>query len=63
MVTRDSDHFVNNLEEQVSVFMFLSDRVAQLYPQASDSLFVASYVSQGCGGGIVTRLRMGQMPE
>jgi hypothetical protein len=32
------------------------NRVAQLYPQASGSLFVASYDSQGYGGGIRTRL-------
>jgi hypothetical protein len=30
--------------------------VAQLYPQALGSLFVASYDSQGYGGGIWTRL-------
>jgi hypothetical protein len=35
-----------NLEEQVPVFMSPSDRVAQLYPQAPGSLFVAFYVSQ-----------------
>jgi hypothetical protein len=33
------------------------NRVAQLYPQALGSLFVASYVSQGYGGGIPTRLQ------
>jgi hypothetical protein len=30
--------------------------MAQLYPQALGSLFVASYDSQGYGGGIRTRL-------
>jgi hypothetical protein len=30
--------------------------VAQLYPLALGSLFVASYDSQGYGGGILTRL-------
>jgi hypothetical protein len=29
--------------------------VAQLYPQALGSLFVAFYDSQGYGGGILTR--------
>jgi hypothetical protein len=36
--------------------MSSSDRVAQLYPQALGSLFVAFYDSQGYGGGILTRL-------
>jgi hypothetical protein len=36
-----------------------SDRVAQLYPQAPGSLFVAFYGSRGYGGGILTRLRTG----
>jgi hypothetical protein len=39
--------------------MFLSDRVAQLYPQGPVSLFVAFYNSQGSGGGILTHLHMG----
>jgi hypothetical protein len=30
--------------------------VVQLYPQALGSIFVASYDSQGYGGGIGTRL-------
>jgi hypothetical protein len=30
--------------------------VAQLYPRALGSLFVTSYDSQGCGGGILTHL-------
>jgi hypothetical protein len=33
--------------------------VTQLYPQAMESLFVASYDSQGYGGGIRTRLHAG----
>jgi hypothetical protein len=33
--------------------------VARLYPQALGSLFVASYDSQGYGGGILPRLNMG----
>jgi hypothetical protein len=39
-----------NLEGQVSVFISPRKRVAQLYPRALCSLFVASYDSQGCGG-------------
>jgi hypothetical protein len=35
------------------------DRVAQLYPQAPGSLFVAFYDSQGYGGGILIRLHTG----
>jgi hypothetical protein len=42
---------------QVSVFMSPSDRVAQLYPQAPGSLFVAFYDSQVYGGGILTFLQ------
>jgi hypothetical protein len=45
-----------NLEGQVPVFIYPSYRVAQLYPRALGSLFVASYDSQGYGGGILTRL-------
>jgi hypothetical protein len=48
-----------NLEDQVPVFMSLSDRVTQLYPQAPSFFFVAFYVSQGYGGSIVTRLHSG----
>jgi hypothetical protein len=36
-----------------------SDRVAQLYPQAPDSLFIAFYDWQGYGGGILIRLHEG----
>jgi hypothetical protein len=38
------------------------NRVAQLYPRALGSLSVASYDSQGYGGGIVTHLYKGQFP-
>jgi hypothetical protein len=36
-----------NLEDKVSVFMSISDKVVQLYLQAEGSLFVAFYNSQG----------------
>jgi hypothetical protein len=36
-----------------------SDRLAQLYPQAPGSLFVAFYDSQRYGGGILTCLHTG----
>jgi hypothetical protein len=45
-----------NLEDQVPVFIYPRNRVARLYPQALGSLFVASYDSQGYGGGIRLRL-------
>jgi hypothetical protein len=48
-----------NLEDQVSVFMSSRHRVAQLYPQAPGSLFVAFYDSQGYGGDIRPRLHKG----
>jgi hypothetical protein len=51
-----------NLEDQVSVFMSSSDRVAQLYPQTPGSLFVAFYDSQWYSGGILTRLHTGKIP-
>jgi hypothetical protein len=44
----------SNLEGQVPVFP--RNRVAQLYPQVLDSLFVASYDSESYGGGILTSL-------
>jgi hypothetical protein len=65
-IPRDSWHILlsqvrdsPNLEDQVPVFMSPRDRVAQLYLQAPGSLFVASYDSQGYGGGVRTRLHMG----
>jgi hypothetical protein len=45
-----------NLEGQAPVFISLRNRVTQLYPQALGSIFVASYDSQNCGGGIRPRL-------
>jgi hypothetical protein len=48
-----------NLEGQVPVFIFSRNGVAQLYPQALGSIFVASYDSQGYGEGIRTRLHTG----
>jgi hypothetical protein len=44
------EHSIPNLEDQVTVFMSPSDRVAQLYPQALGSLFIAFYNLQGYGG-------------
>jgi hypothetical protein len=49
----------SNLECQVPVFISPRNRVAQLYPQALGSLFVASYDSQNHGGGIRPRLHTG----
>jgi hypothetical protein len=45
-----------NLEDQVPVFVSPRNRVTRLYPQALGPLFVASYDSQGYGGGNRTRL-------
>jgi hypothetical protein len=45
-----------NLEGQVPLFISPITTVAQLYPQALGFLFVASYDSQGYGGGIRPRL-------
>jgi hypothetical protein len=50
-------HFLN-LESQVPVFISPRNRVAQLYPQATDSLFV-TYNKQGYSGGIRTCLHVG----
>jgi hypothetical protein len=49
-----------NLEGQVPIFISPRNRVAQLYPQVLGTLYVASYYSQGCGGGIRTRLHRGK---
>jgi hypothetical protein len=46
----------SNLEGQVPVFISPRNRVARLYSQALGSFFVASYDSQGYGGGIRPRL-------
>jgi hypothetical protein len=51
-----------NLEGQVPAFIFPRSRVAQLYSQALGFLFVASYDSQGYGGGIQTSLHAGIPP-
>jgi hypothetical protein len=48
-----------NMEGQVPVFISPRNRVARLYPQVLGSLFVASYVSQGYGGGTQPRLHTG----
>jgi hypothetical protein len=48
-----------NLEGQVPVFISPRSRVSLLYPQALGSLFVASYDSQGYGGGIRPRPHTG----
>jgi hypothetical protein len=48
-----------NLEDQVLVFMSPSNGVAQLYPQAPGSLFVAFQDSQGYAGGILTHRHTG----
>jgi hypothetical protein len=48
-----------NLEGQVPILISPKNRVAQIYPQELGSLFIASYDSQGYGGGIRTRLNTG----
>jgi hypothetical protein len=48
-----------NLEGQVPIFISPRNRVAQLYPWALGSLFVASYDLQGYGGVILTCLHLG----
>jgi hypothetical protein len=50
-----------NLEGEVLVFISPRNRVAQLNPRALGSLPVASYDSQGYGGGIRTRLLRGSI--
>jgi hypothetical protein len=45
-----------NQEGQVPVFISPRNRVAQFYPHALASLFVASYNLQGYGGGNQTRI-------
>jgi hypothetical protein len=50
-----------NLEGQVPLFISLRSRVAQLYPEALGSDFIASYGSQGYGGGIRTHLNTGAL--
>jgi hypothetical protein len=50
-----------NIEGQVPVFILPRNRVAQLYPRALGSLFVASYDSQDNGGDILSCLHTGQV--
>jgi hypothetical protein len=50
------------LKGQVPIFISRRKRVDQLYPQALGSLFVASCVSQGCGGNIRNRLHTDRAP-
>jgi hypothetical protein len=52
-----------NLGEQATVFSSPRNRVARLYIQALGSLLVASYDSQGYGGGIRPRLHTGYCLE
>jgi hypothetical protein len=47
------------LEVQVAVFISHRDRMSRLYPQALGPLFVASYNSQGYGGGMRSGLHTG----
>jgi hypothetical protein len=49
----------SSLEGQVPVFISPRNMVVQLYPRALGSLSVASYDSQGYGGGILSRLHAG----
>jgi hypothetical protein len=51
-----------NLEGHVPVFISPSNRVAQLCPRALGSHFIASYDSQGSGGGILSLLHTGVSP-
>jgi hypothetical protein len=51
----------HNLEGQVPVFISPRNRVAQLYPQAVGSCFVASYDSQGYGRGVRNCLLRGYL--
>jgi hypothetical protein len=48
-----------HLEGQVPVFVSPRNKVAQSFPRALGSLFVAIYNYQGCGGGILTSLHSG----
>jgi hypothetical protein len=52
-----------NLEGQACVFMSLSDRVAQLHPQAPGSFPVSFHDSQDYGGGILVRLHTRQYSQ
>jgi hypothetical protein len=48
-----------NLDGKLPLFISPRNRVARLYLQALGSLFIASYDSQGYGGGIRTNLHRG----
>jgi hypothetical protein len=50
------------LEVQVTAFISPRNRVSLFYTQALGSHFVASYDSQGYGGGIRPRLHTGVIP-
>jgi hypothetical protein len=52
-----------NLEGHVPRFISPMNKVAQLYPQTLDSLFVAFYDSKRYSGGIQTHLYMGNHKE
>jgi hypothetical protein len=52
-----------NLEGQVPTFTSPRNRVARLYPHTLGSIFVASYVWQGYGGGIRPLLHTGFLTE
>jgi hypothetical protein len=54
-------HPTLNVENQVSVFMYPSDRVAQLHPESPGSPFIAFNDLQGYGGDILIRLHTGQI--
>jgi hypothetical protein len=47
---------IPNLEDEVPVLMSLSDRLAQLYPQAPGSFLAAFYDLQDCDGDVLTYL-------
>jgi hypothetical protein len=52
-------HILLSQIRDVPVFIHPRNRVFQLYPEALSSPFVASYDSQGYGGGIRSRLHTG----
>jgi hypothetical protein len=63
-VPRDSRQYfiVSILEAPITwraILISPRNRVAQIYPRALGSLSVASYDSQGYGGGILSRLHTG----
>jgi hypothetical protein len=52
LTTLPSEELVAHFQSKVPAFISPRNRVARLYPQALGSVFVASYDSQGYGGGI-----------